>query len=281
VSVAASKWAARQPVGTSMGKLVLMALANCVNRKAVDVAWPSVAHLAEVCRTGERTVRRELHHLQATGLIEDSGQRRGRTLQIKVWRLRLDEDVLPLKRSKRNAKRGEMNGEPLLFPLPKVVTHVSLSKTERLPTTTLKTATGVTRKGKERSSLQEAAAPPEKIDSVKQVFDLGVAVLVETGVAEAKARSLIGHWRKDHSDGEVLNALVLCRSKAISNPVEWLQRKLKGVRFTSDSGHEYRGSLAAIEREAEKRADWNTYWAVKRARDDASEEGQPQERARQ
>lgn len=264
MSVAAVNWAEKQSVDNPLAKLLLLILAKCAN-KAEALAWPSVGRLAKSSGVDERSVRRGLAHLRAMSLIEDSGQRRGKTNGIRVWRLRLAEDVLPLVRPKR--KRAELNGQATLFAdLPaKADSGVRVPGHERRTQPPLNPDKRVRQKDKGKTS-KEAAEPREKngFDPIKEVFDLGVSVLTSTGVAEAQARSLIGRWRKDHSDGEVLTALVACRAQAVSSPVEWLQKRLNGARYVSASGHQYRGSLQAIRREAEKRADWSTYWAVER-----------------
>lgn len=136
---------------------------------------------------------------------------------------------------------------------------------------------------KENSDLAEAELkqPPKQIreeeircsvdkstggeppDPLKELFDLGVSVLKAAGHDERQARSLIGKWRKGGEDGEVLAALVECRTKGISNPVEWIPKRLGGCRYVSASGYQYRGDDEAVMREAERRSDWDTYWAVK------------------
>lgn len=102
-------------------------------------------------------------------------------------------------------------------------------------------------------------------DPIKNLFDLGVSILVSSGQSEKQARSLVGKWRKSKSDAEVLAALLDCRNRSISNPIEWMEKRLNGARYVSASGYEYRGDDKAVMREAEKRADWDTYWAVKAA----------------
>lgn len=111
------------------------------------------------------------------------------------------------------------------------------------------------------------AAGDVAADPVKELFDAGVALLTAAGIKEPQARSLIGKWRKKRSDGDVLTALLDCRARAISNPVEWLEKRFGGVKHVSASGHEYRGSDSDIIREAERRADWNTYYAMKNKAD--------------
>lgn len=66
--------------------------------------------------------------------------------------------------------------------------------------------------------------PP--VDIVKVIFDLGVSMLTASGHDLRSARSIIGRWRKDHSDSRVLEALTDCQSRRISNPVEWMPKRL-------------------------------------------------------
>jgi hypothetical protein len=100
-------------------------------------------------------------------------------------------------------------------------------------------------------------------DPVKELFDVGVSVLTSAGSTEKQARSLIGKWRKDNSDGEVLTALIDCRTRAIAEPVEWLTKRFSGTEYVSATGYRYRGDDRAVMREAEKRADWSIYWKAK------------------
>lgn len=118
----------------------------------------------------------------------------------------------------------------------------------------------------EESSVANATGV-EAADPVKALFDTGVQILTAAGQTEKQARSLIGKWRKGRSDGDVLSALIDCRARAISEPVEWLQKRFGGVKHISASGYEYRGSDRDILREAERRGDMATFWAVKNQQD--------------
>jgi uncharacterized protein YdaU (DUF1376 family) len=115
------------------------------------------------------------------------------------------------------------------------------------------------------SEDKSSGAEPLQIDPAKELFDLGVSILVEGGSTEKEARSLIGKWRKDRGVGEVVTALLECRAQAITEPVEWLTKRLQKARWVSKSGYEYRGSDEAVLREAEHRADWDTVYSVKGA----------------
>lgn len=117
-------------------------------------------------------------------------------------------------------------------------------------------------------SSEANASGSEAADPVKELFDLGVALLTATGCDDKQARSLLGKWRKAKGEAEVLQALLDCRARSISNPVEWLTKRFQGGKWVSPKGYEYRGTDQQVLREAEKRNDMTTYWAVKRAMKD-------------
>lgn len=121
------------------------------------------------------------------------------------------------------------------------------------------------RPSQSHSSEDKSSGAEAPADPVKELFDLGVSLLVAAGKTDKEARSLIGKWRKAKSDGEVISGFLDCRAKAISDPVEWLTKRFQAARWVSKSGYEYRGSDADVVREAERRADWDTYWGAKRA----------------
>jgi uncharacterized protein YdaU (DUF1376 family) len=104
-------------------------------------------------------------------------------------------------------------------------------------------------------------------DPVKELFDLGVAILVEAGSTEKEARSLIGKWKKSRGEVEVMKALLECRREQIASPVEWLTKRLQAARYVSKGGYEYRGSIDDVIREAERRHDMDIYWRARGDRD--------------
>ena len=69
------------------------------------------------------------------------------------------------------------------------------------------------------SDTNVSGVPPP--DPVKALFDMGVALVVETGRTEKQARSLVGKWRKDFGDPEAMRIMLEARSK--SEPVEWIE----------------------------------------------------------
>lgn len=123
---------------------------------------------------------------------------------------------------------------------------------------------------KKISSVANATGTEPPADPVKVLFDLGISILMDAGLTERESRSLVGKFRKDAKgdDGKVVTAFIECRAKAISEPVEWLTKRLQSAKWVSKSGYEYRGTDEQVMREAEKRGDHNTYWSVHRAIED-------------
>ncbi|NJM51063.1 MAG: hypothetical protein HC843_09465 [Sphingomonadales bacterium] len=83
----AQAWAAKQKTGSSAAKLVLLGLASCAD--ANHCAFPSIAWLSEFGDLDRKTVISALQRLERGmfPLIEDTGERKGRTKQVKVYRL--------------------------------------------------------------------------------------------------------------------------------------------------------------------------------------------------
>lgn len=80
-------WAAKQRPGSASAKLVLLGLASCAD--ANHCAFPSIDWLCEFGDLNRKTVIAALQRLEdgMFPLIEDTGERRGRTGQVKVYRL--------------------------------------------------------------------------------------------------------------------------------------------------------------------------------------------------
>lgn len=80
-------WAGKQRPGSASAKLVLLGLASCAD--ANHCAYPSVDWLCEFGDLNRKTVIAALQRLEEGmfPLIEDTGERRGRTGQVKVYRL--------------------------------------------------------------------------------------------------------------------------------------------------------------------------------------------------
>lgn len=64
------------------------------------------------------------------------------------------------------------------------------------------------------------------VDFAKAIFENGVKFLCGHGADEAKARSMIGKWRKSHPDREIFDALAACNRAEVIDPIPWITAKL-------------------------------------------------------
>lgn len=88
MSFAALAWAAKQKTGGLATKSVLLALANYADEHGC--AYPSTAAIAAFGEMDHKTATTALDRLVEAGLIADTGEREGRTKQVKVYRLALE-----------------------------------------------------------------------------------------------------------------------------------------------------------------------------------------------
>lgn len=59
-----------------------------------------------------------------------------------------------------------------------------------------------------------------------EVWKSGLGYLAANGIAERRARSVIGKWRKTYQDGAVLDALIAAQREAVAEPVAWITKAL-------------------------------------------------------
>lgn len=104
MSVEAISWALKQPIQQSSAKFVLVVIANCADGKDF-VAWPSTAYLAEATGQDRKTVMKNVALLRDLGVITDTGERKGETKQIPVYRLN-DTEFGTVKQTKSSTKNG-------------------------------------------------------------------------------------------------------------------------------------------------------------------------------
>lgn len=84
MSSEALAWAFKQDVKPSGAKFTLVALCECANYKTGRIT-PSIAHLVEITGQNRKTIISHIDQLERQGLISDTGERCGRTMQIKVY----------------------------------------------------------------------------------------------------------------------------------------------------------------------------------------------------
>lgn len=90
--------AARYPAQSAPEKLMLLAYADRHNEET-GCAYPSIEWLCEFSSLNRKTVIRAIAKLEEAGVLTDTGERKGRTKQIKVYSLRLQQS------QKRDASR--------------------------------------------------------------------------------------------------------------------------------------------------------------------------------
>jgi len=84
VSSEALAWAFKQSVKPSGAKFTLIALCECANYKTGRIT-PSIAHLVEITGQNRKSIIAHIDQLEAQGFIRFTGERTGRTGQIKVY----------------------------------------------------------------------------------------------------------------------------------------------------------------------------------------------------
>jgi hypothetical protein len=88
VSFDAVQWALAQDVGKSATKFVLVAMASHVNSESREwLCWPSYAAIARVTLQDTKTVEAAVYRLKLEQFIVDTGQRKGETGKVIVYRL--------------------------------------------------------------------------------------------------------------------------------------------------------------------------------------------------
>jgi len=88
MSFHALAWAAKQKTGGLATKSVLLALANYADEHGC--AYPSTAAIAAFGEMDHKTATAALDRLISAGFITDTGDRAGRTKQVKIYRLILE-----------------------------------------------------------------------------------------------------------------------------------------------------------------------------------------------
>lgn len=121
MSSEALSWAFKQKVKPSGAKFTLIALCECANYKTGRIT-PSIAHLEEITGQNRKSIIAHIAQLEAQGFITDTGERTGRTMQIKVYAASLGtipetEPYQKRNSSKNGAKQSQKRDtEPSLEP---------------------------------------------------------------------------------------------------------------------------------------------------------------------
>lgn len=105
MSSEALSWAFRQECKSSSVKFTLVALCECANFKTGRIT-PSIAHIAEITGQNRKTIIANLAILEAEGFIRDTGERCGRTGQIKVYQAETETVPKAERSQKRNSSEN-------------------------------------------------------------------------------------------------------------------------------------------------------------------------------
>lgn len=132
MSSEALAWAFKTNIRSSALKFTLVALCECANYRTGHI-YPSLAQLEEITGQNRKTLIANIAKLEEVGLIEDTGQRAGRTGQIKVYRAKTETVPKTEPYQKRNSsvftrkESQKRDTEPSKEP--------SVDKAKALPTT--------------------------------------------------------------------------------------------------------------------------------------------------
>ena len=84
MSSEALAWAFKQDAKPSSAKFVLVAMAECAHYQTGKI-FPSVKHLVEITGLNRKTIISSIDALEKAGFIRDTGERAGKTAQVKVY----------------------------------------------------------------------------------------------------------------------------------------------------------------------------------------------------
>lgn len=84
MSSEALAWAFKQDCKSSSVKFTLVALCECANYRTGRIT-PSIEHICEITGQNRKTIINNIAELERQGVISDTGERVGRTKQIKVY----------------------------------------------------------------------------------------------------------------------------------------------------------------------------------------------------
>lgn len=198
-------WAIRQRV-EPVTRLVLLALADRADKQGL--AYPSVGWLAEFVGVHRSTILRELKRLVGRCLIEDSGQRKGLTHQVKVWRLRMTEAGLPFEEPRRGKSRSIGDTLPVMKLLQDCETVSPSGKGSTMrngrPRRPVAPNAGKGRTGATRNKLEPEKEKRDALPQMRRrVFDVGADWQPPQLPDGSALRQLVEHWTPDELGKQV------------------------------------------------------------------------------
>lgn len=83
--------------------------------------------------------------------------------------------------------------------------------------------------------LDKSNGEANLIDPAKAMFDAGIGLLGQAGIAAAKARGLVGKWRRENGDEAVIAALGKAKREGALDPVAFIEGCFRAKRATGAS----------------------------------------------
>lgn len=104
-------WSYKQPIKNSSVKFVLTIMADCASDEGY--CYPSISYIKQCTSLDRKTIINAVAKLEEMGIISDTGSRKGRTGQIKIYQIDTTWTV-----SKESRKRNSTeNGTVPFFPV--------------------------------------------------------------------------------------------------------------------------------------------------------------------
>lgn len=100
-------------------------------------------------------------------------------------------------------------------------------------------------------------------DPAKIIFSQGLDILTQSGVSDKQARSLLGRWRRDHGEGNLISALGRAKREGAIQPVEFITGCLRFAAKKSNQpqqGQQVRGPDGVV-REFEPGVGWQEVYS--------------------
>ena len=244
MSVEAITWVISQKVTHSSAKFVLVMLANCADGKDF-VAWPSVAYLSECTGQDRKTVLENLKRLREAGFIEDTGERKGSTKQVTVYRIKCPINGTVKEAQKRNStENGTVPDYTANSPV--IPCKQSRFSVETVP----KTGHGTVKETSiepSRKQKRSADAPPYPDDVDKQVYGDWLR-LRETKKAPVSDTVLKEARREAEKAGLTLQRFleIWCARGSQGLQADWLKPNERAGSFTPANTSKYAGAAKAI-----------------------------------
>jgi len=214
-------------VGSPTKKAILLYFAARCSDSGGDV-WASKARMARELEMDRSTLFRAIKAMVEDGILVEEGERKCATGSTFVYRINLPLLRTLCEEPREDEREASPFGKPGNDPV-----HSAHPTLGAAPTHPVHSAHQTSLEHPLDHSVPNgtgAGAPQgasQDFDLSKVLFSEGLRFLAQNGVPEGKARSMLGKWRKDHRDGEILDAIADCQRANVIDPVPWIVKRLQ------------------------------------------------------